>query len=132
MPKKISFDFVLDHLTSQDLKVKPMFGMFAIYVGEKIMFILRQRNEHPESNGIWLAVSNEHPEELRNDFPSLTSIPDLPHRHRPKSSEWLLLHEAAADFESLAITLCRLVVKGDRRIGHIPQLRRSKCSVLLT
>ena len=126
MSEKIPFNFVLDYLISPVVKVKSMFGMFAIYAGEKIMIILRQRSENPESNGIWVAVSNEPPENLRNDFPSLTSLPDLPHRHRPQSTEWLLLPEAAADFESMAITLCKLIVKGDRRIGHIPRSRISK------
>ena len=98
--------------------------MFAIYAGEKIMMMLRQRNEHPERNGIWLAINSEYSENLKTEFPSLAAIHGLP--HKSEIAEWLLLSSDAEDFEGSAIKICELIVKGDHRLGHIPRSRRTK------
>ena len=72
--KNIPFDFVLDYLLPLDPAIKPMFGCYAIYVGEKIMLVLRNRKDHQDANGIWIATSKEHHVSLKKDFPSLHSI----------------------------------------------------------
>src|SRR5262245_43770907 len=74
-PKKtIPFDFVLDYLAPLDVSVKPMFGAYGVYVGSKIVLILRSRKDHPDANGVWLATSGEHHESLRKHFPYMRSI----------------------------------------------------------
>jgi hypothetical protein len=72
--KNIPFDFVLDYLTPLDVTVKPMFGFWAIYLNQKIVFILRQRDDHPETNGVWIATSQEHHESLKKELPSMCTI----------------------------------------------------------
>ena len=123
MDKKLPFSFILDHLVNLDLRVKPMFGMFAIYEGQKIMMMLRQGDKNPERNGIWVAINTGYADNLKSQFPSLATIHGLP--HKSEISEWLLLSSDAEDFESTAIRICELIVKKDHRIGHIPKSRRT-------
>jgi hypothetical protein len=74
MKQKIPFEFVLEELDRVHPRVRPMFGCYAIYVGEKLMLILRQRKDHTEDNGVWLAAQREHHESLKKQFPRMRSI----------------------------------------------------------
>ena len=53
---KIPYVFILDYLHPKEVKIKPMFGCFGLYVDDKIIFFLRDRKEKPELNGVWVAV----------------------------------------------------------------------------
>lgn len=75
-------------------------------------------------NGVWFATALEHHESLKKDFPSMRSISlfgDTP-------SGWQNLPVEADDFEELAIKACRLIMKGDPRIGKVPKTARKKIS----
>jgi len=74
-PKRpIPFAFALEALAEADPSTRPMFGCTAVYVGERIVMILRERNSSPEDNGVWLATTTQHHASLRREFPSLRSI----------------------------------------------------------
>ncbi len=122
--RNIPFDFVLDHLMPLDVTVKPMFGLWAIYVNEKIMLILRQRKDHPDTNGVWIATNREHHKSLKDDFPALCSISNYSSGF--KETEWQVLPVESDDFESSVIAVCDLITRGDRRIGRIPKLQPSR------
>ncbi len=47
------FEFILDYLSTKEVIVKPMFGCFLLYIGNKVYFFLRDRNDKKELNGIW-------------------------------------------------------------------------------
>ena len=47
-----------------------MFGCTAIYAGEKIVLILRQKPSYERDNGVWLATTREHHDSLRENFPT--------------------------------------------------------------
>ena len=113
--KKIPFDFVLDNLIPLSPEVKPMFGCHAVYVDEKIVFILRDREDHPEDNGVWIATSKEHHESLKKEFPSMHSIRLL----GSGITNWQVLPANSDDFENSVIRACELVLKEDTRIGRI-------------
>lgn len=69
--------FVLDALTPLGLEVRPMFSGFAVYVGEKIVLMLRDSLKHPADNGVWLVFSesaNLADPGIARDFPSLRDI----------------------------------------------------------
>ncbi|HYG17378.1 MAG TPA: hypothetical protein VD816_00550 [Ohtaekwangia sp.] len=120
--KAIPFSFVLEQLEGLDPVTKPMFGCHAIYVGEKIVLIVRKKAGSDHDNGVWLATTTEHHESLWRDFPSMRSIKifgDTP-------SGWQNLPEEAGDFEASVIKACDLIRKGDPRIGKIPKIRRKK------
>jgi hypothetical protein len=122
--KNIPFDFVFDYLLPIEVTVKPMFGMYAIYVDEKIVLMLRQKANNPETNGVWIATTEEHHKSLKKDVPSLCSISS--YVIGIKETEWQLLPEDADDFENLVIKACEFIKQCDHRIGRLPKPRKIK------
>lgn len=119
---QIPFRFVFDYLYPEQPRVKMMFGCYALYLGKRLVLILRHRESHPEINGVWLATSREHHPSLRKIFPSLCSIGIL----GKDPTNWQMIPETSHDFESSVIKACELVVKHDPRIGKIPKSRSKK------
>lgn len=117
------FGFVLDELDALDPYTKPMFGCTAVYVGEKIVLILRRRPTAREDNGVWIATTREHHESLRKDLPSLQSIGVLA---GGGVTGWQKLPESGDDFEEEVLRACALVRAGDPRIGKVPQRKAPK------
>ena len=113
----IPFNFVLEYLSAVDVVIRPMFGCHAIYTSNKIVLILRNKKDFPNDNGVWLATTPEHHESLKSDFPSMRSISLF----GSGPSGWQNLPVDADDFEELAIKACRLILKGDPRIGKVPK-----------
>ena len=124
MNKKVPFDFVLESLLPLNPRVRPMFGAFAVYVGEKIMLVLRNKEGHEEANGVWLATKSEYHSSLKNIFPAMRSIYIL--SDGKAETEWQMLPFDADDFETSAVKACELILKGDERIGRIPKPRKKK------
>ena len=126
--KSRPYSFVIDELNSflspDRLRTRPMFGCHALYVDEKIVFMLR-RKEDPKTmrdDGIWVAASGpEQCQSLARQFPSLREIELFKSEARQAFSFWLNLPEGEDGFEESALELCRLVLKGDSRIGKIPK-----------
>ena len=120
--KPIPHAFVLDALAPLSPYTRPMFGCLAIYVNEKIVLILRDKEVSPTDNGVWLATTEEHHDSLRREFPNMRSIRVL---EKPVTG-WQVLPVDAPDFEATAMRACELVLAGDPRIGKIPGARRSR------
>ena len=104
--------------------VKPMFGCFAVYVKEKIMLVLRDRKDHHDANGIWIATVKEHHESLKKKFPSLQSVFIL--SEGKSETNWQMIPVDAEDFESSAIEVCECILNYDKRIGRIPKQRKRR------
>jgi hypothetical protein len=129
-PKKSpAFSFVLDELNDSPLagriRTRPMFGSHAVYVDQKIVFILRQRN-HPKTvrdDGIWVAMLPAFTESVRKEFPALRPIELFAARNRTGFTGWLNLPDTDDSFEEFALALCRLLIRGDKRLGKIPKSR---------
>jgi len=119
--KKIPYEFVLDALAGLSPWTRPMFGCLAVYVGDKIVLILREKPGSSSDNGVWLATTVEHHESLKRDFPNMRSIEVL----GKEVTGWQVLPANAPDFEEAAIRACELVIGGDPRIGKIPSSRRT-------
>lgn len=117
--KNIPFPFIFDYLLSLDIKIKPMFGMWSIYLDDKIMLILRQRDKNPQSNSIWVATHKEFHRSLKKDIPVLTSISS-------EEKEWILISEENKTFETSARKVCDLILNKDIRIGRIPKTKKRK------
>jgi hypothetical protein len=122
--KRVPHQFVLDALSELEPRMNPMFGCLAIYVGEKIMLVLRDKPSYPSDNGVWLATTPEHHDSLRQEFPSMRSIELL----GKKITGWQVLPTDSKNFEADALHACELVLAGDSRIGKVPGTRRSKRS----
>ncbi len=123
--KPVPHQFVLDALASLSPWTRPMFGCLAIYVGEKIVLILRDKPTYMADNGVWLATTEEHHPSLRPEFPSMRSVGLL----GKKVTGWQVLPVDAPDFEEAALHACDLVLAGDPRIGKIPTSRRTSAPV---
>ena len=124
--KDIPYEFVFDYLTPLDVTIKPMFGLWAIYINEKIVLALRDRKEFPDSNGVWVATSQEHHKSLKSEFPSLRSFTIF--SKAIKETEWQMLPVDADDFEASVIKVCELIKRNDNRIGKIPKPKQKKNS----
>ncbi len=120
--KIIPFDFVLEELASLEPYTKPMFGAYAVYVDQKIIFILRDRPSSPEDNGVWIATTEIHHKSLKKDFPIMRSIAVF----GPGVTGWQVLPADSDDFEDSVIKACGLIAKEDLRIGKIPKTRMKK------
>jgi len=120
--KSVPHEFVLEALEPVSPWTRPMFGCTAIYVGEKIVLILRQKPSYERDNGVWLATAHEHHESLREDFPNMRSIELL----GEPVSNWQILPIDAPCFEESAMRACELVIAGDPRIGRVPKSRKPK------
>jgi hypothetical protein len=118
--KVVPHEFVLDAINALAPEIRPMFGCIAVYVGGKIVLILRDKRDKTSDNGVWLATSKEHHESLRREFPNMRSIQVL----GKKVTGWQLLPADAPDFEQAALRACGLIVNRDPRIGKVPGARR--------
>ena len=118
----MAFDFVLDELYPVQPVIRPMFGCHALYVGEAIVLITRNKNEHTGDNGVWIATTPEYHESLRLEFPSMRKINLLGN----KETSWQNIPADANDFEESVMKVCALIRRGDRRIGKVPKAKFRK------
>jgi hypothetical protein len=123
MKKALAFPFVLDALEAANPYTKPMFGCIAVYVGEKIVLILRDRESSPEDNGVWIATTKEHHESLQKDFPSMRSIYMFADGG---PTGWQVLPASSEDFEESAMKACEFILRKDPRIGNVPKAKKPK------
>ena len=124
MKKKIPFDFILNLLYPLDIDIKPMFGCHAFYHNNRILLIVRKKEDHTDANGVWIATGKEHHESLKKELPTMHSIYIL--SDGKGETGWQMIHEDADDFEEAVTRICDLVRKGDERIGKIPKSKKKK------
>jgi hypothetical protein len=122
--KSPPYPFILEALDPLHPEVKPMFSGYAVYLGDKIVCMLRDRPTYPEDNGLWLVFSETADlahKSIRKDFPSLRPIG----RIGGVIAHWLLIPADSPNFESEALHVCDLLLKHDPRLGRIPKSRSS-------
>jgi hypothetical protein len=117
--KPIPYVFVLDAIAALSPETRSMFGSLAVYVGDTIVFILREKRNGSPDDGVWLATTAEHHESLRGDFPNMRSIGVF----GTEVTSWQVLPADAPDFEEAALRACEFVVARDPRIGKVPKSR---------
>ena len=116
----IPHEFVLDLLYPLAVRTKKMFGVLAVYVGEKIVLALRQKDDNPADNGIWIGTKVAHHCVLKEMFLSLRNLESY------QIKTWLLLPEDAEDFEETARSITELIKQNSPLIGNIPAPRKSR------
>lgn len=120
-PKKsLPFEFAIENLFSLDPFVRSMFGAHAVYIGPKMVLILRDKDD--VDSGVWIATVPEHHASLKKIFPRMRSITIF----GPGISSWQLLSKDDKDFETNVNKACELILKGDERIGKIPKPKKKK------
>jgi hypothetical protein len=120
--KPVPHAFVLEALESLSPETRPFFGCLAVYVGDRIVLILRDKHDATGDDGVWLATTEQHHESLRREFPNMRSIGVLGR----DVTHWQLLSVDAPDFEEAALRACELIVARDPRIGKAPKSRVKK------
>ncbi len=120
--KTVPHEFVLDAIAPLSPEIRSMFGCLALYVGDKIVLILRDKHDGTPDNGVWLATTEEHHESLRREFPNMRSI----HIFKKQVTDWQVLPSDAVDFEQAALRACQLIMARDPRIGKVPKRRASR------
>jgi hypothetical protein len=118
--KSIPYEFVLDAISELSPQTRPMFGCLAIYAGDKIVGVLRDKDSASVDNGMWLATTKEHHQSLQADFPNMRSIGVL----GKGVTGWQILPAEAPDFEEAALRACEFILAGDPRIGKVPASKR--------
>lgn len=121
--RKLPYEFVLEALASAEPEVRRMFSGYAVYVGDRIMLMLREHARSPQDNGVWLVLAegvDPADRGLAREFPSLRRIELLGN----KIGHWRLIPSDSATFETEALHACELVLRRDARIGRIPASRR--------
>jgi hypothetical protein len=58
--KAVPQEFVLEAIAALSPETRSMFGCLTVYVGDKIVLILRDRRDRAADNGVWLATTEEH------------------------------------------------------------------------
>ena len=115
--------FVLEALVTLNPEVRPMFSGFAVYLGDRLVFMLRDHAKSARDNGVWLVLSEStDPGDpgLRREFPSLRRIELLGN----KIGHWLVIPSDSPDFEIESLHACDLLLRHDARLGRIPASRR--------
>jgi hypothetical protein len=115
--------FVIEALAPLNPEVRRMFSGFAVYLGDRVVCMLREHAKSPQDNGVWLVLSetaDSADPKLRREFPSLRSIDLL----GGKIGHWLLIPSDGPAFEKEALHACELLLRRDPRLGRIPESRR--------
>jgi len=120
--KSVPFPFVLDELASLDPFTRPMFGCLAVYVGERIVLILRDKGPADADSGVWVGFAPEHEEAVGTLLPRLEPIEIF----EGKVSGWKKLSSRSPLFEDDVMRVCAMIQENDRRIGKIPGARRPR------
>jgi hypothetical protein len=120
--KKMPFAFALEELDALSPTIKPMFGGFAVYVGEKMILFIYDQEKWPDFKGVSLATTPEHYHSLAQEFSSAFDAEPQKIGKRP----WLLIPAGAADFEEQVMKACEMILNGDPRIGRAPEEKRFK------
>jgi hypothetical protein len=118
--RAVPFAFVLDAIADLEPMTRPMFGCMAVYVDERIVFVLRDRADEPDDNGVWIATTRDHHASYKRELPCMRSIRVLA---GGAVTGWQNLPADALGFEEAALRACELVSARDPRIGKVPERR---------
>ncbi len=120
--KKAPFAFALEELDALSPTINPMFGGFAIYIGEKMVLFLYDQEKWPDFRGVSLATTPDHYRSLAREFSSTRDAGPQKIGERP----WLLIPAGAVDFEEQVLKACEMILNGDPRIGRAPEEKKLK------
>lgn len=114
----VAYEFVLELLAGLPISTRAMFGSTAVYVGEQVVFILRQRGDGDD--GVWLAFEPGREEEVQRALPRLARIDAL-----PNVRNWRKLAASEPSFEDDVQEACALVRAGGL-LGKTPDRQKAK------
>ena len=113
MNYKIPFDFVINYLYPLRPTIKKMLGCYALINNNKLLLLLRDRDNEPEFNGVFIATQPEFYEALQVEIHRSNmefNLDGMPH-------SWIFISEDLDDFEKKVEKACTMIKLGDERIG---------------
>ncbi len=113
MNYKVPYDFVLKYLYPIRPKIRKMLGCYALVANEKILLLLRERDNNPEYNGVFVATQPEYYDQLQKEIHASVmdaNIDGLAH-------SYLFISEDIDDFDEKVKMACEMIKAGDARIG---------------
>jgi len=100
-----------------------LFRCLAVYVEDKIVLILRDKDKAGETdNGVWLATTEDHHRSLRRDFPTMHPLRFWEECAGKKATGWQVLPPTLRILRKRPCVL-RFVLAEDPRIGKVPGAR---------
>ncbi|HVW25581.1 MAG TPA: hypothetical protein VHC69_09435 [Polyangiaceae bacterium] len=117
----MAYPFVLDALDEHEPTTRPLFGSTAVYLGERVLFILRKKGD--SDDGVWVAFDEDREADALAALPNLAKITRLPNVRC-----WRKLAESSADFEDDVLEACRLATAPQGPLGKIPIRQKAKRS----
>ena len=113
MNYKLPYDFVLQYLYPVRPTVQKMFGCYGLFIDKKNVLLLRDRENNPEFNGVFVATNPEHFDELSKEIHSSQMDFDLD----GSQHSWIFISEDLDDFNEKVKLACEMIKAGDKRIG---------------
>jgi hypothetical protein len=122
--KQPPYPFILEELGDIVTSVKPMFGAYGIYRDIQILMILRKKEKFDNDTGIWLGVVDGEQTSIKKDIPELRDL----EMFGTGPTAWQVLGEDMDNFEEVALQICDLIKRRDKRIGRTPKARSPSVS----
>jgi hypothetical protein len=118
-PRPVAYPFVLDALEDHEPTTRPLFGSTAVYLGERVFFILRQKGD--SDDGVWVAFDEDREADALAALPNMTRITRLPNVRC-----WRKLAASRPSFEDDVLEACRLAGAADGPLGKIPVRQKAR------
>jgi hypothetical protein len=113
MNYKVPYDFILRYLYPVRPQIRKMLGGYALILKDDILLLLRERENQPEFNGVFVPTEPQFFDELSRDVHSSNmdfDIDGAPHT-------WIFISEDLTNFHEVLQKACELIKAGDKRIG---------------
>lgn len=92
-----------------------MLGSYILELDKKILFLLRDKENQPEYNGVFVATQPQYYDALLQEIHASQMEVDID----GVVHSWLFISEDLEDFEQKIKIACELIKAGDLRIGKI-------------
>jgi hypothetical protein len=90
-----------------------MLGCYGLFLHDKLMMLLRERENNPEFNGVFVATQPEFFDDLSNELHYSNmefDIDGAPHT-------WIFISDDINDFQQKVKQAVDMIKNGDKRIG---------------
>ena len=115
MNYELPYDFILKELYPVRPKIKKMLGCYALMIDRKLLMLLRDREQQPEFNGVFVATYPEFYDQLQKEIHTSRMEFELDGVER----SWIFISEDLNDFDQKVKKACEMIKAGDERIGKL-------------
>lgn len=113
MNYKVPHSFILSFFYPVRPAIKKMLGCYGLFVNKKLVMLLRERDNQPEFNGVFVATQPEYFDALSNELHSSNMDFDID----GAEYTWIFISEDLDDFKEKVKKAAEMIKNGDERIG---------------